>query len=148
MAAETGWKEFEVLLNSLIWYRTTFVETSYKTMGFLVIVVGWLVTSKSARGFLFRHPGATWAAVVFMGCNCMGYALLTNALMTRINEIECSLKRYEKWAALWKAYEIGVPLAWGFTLFNIATGGLIGLVLVVIVRSETDPDPIDSDRES
>lgn len=49
---------FDVLFASLKGYQEGLFDGAFKSSGFLILVIGWLLTSKDARGYLADNAGA------------------------------------------------------------------------------------------
>jgi len=65
------------LLKALNQYNEQFVSCSYSTMGFYLLVLGWLITSKSARSFICQHKKLTVVASVFLLLMLVGYIFMS-----------------------------------------------------------------------
>ena len=53
----TDEKKFDHLYDNLLKYHTVFIETSFKLAGLFLLVIGWLLTSKSAQA---SFQGSKW----------------------------------------------------------------------------------------
>ena len=70
-------ESFKALFDALKDYQGKALDSGYKTLGFMVIALGWLMTSKDTRQFLESHPGVCNAGIVFLAVGCVCYALMS-----------------------------------------------------------------------
>ena len=62
---------FDVVYGSLREYNQGLFDSSFKATGLILLVLGWLLTSKEARAYLAATPGARRLAAV---CLAIGFA--------------------------------------------------------------------------
>lgn len=67
--------DLEMLIEALSKFQENFVSTSYSTMGFLLVISGWLITSSDAQGFLNKHKPLILLGIVFLILAMIGYAV-------------------------------------------------------------------------
>ena len=68
---------FEVLFGSLKDYQSGLLAGSFTTSGFLILVIGWLLTSKEARSFLGNNASARRLGALALGVGFLVYAAVS-----------------------------------------------------------------------
>ena len=65
-------KAFDHLYAALSEYESRFVDTSLKACGFYLLIMGWLLTSETARGLMGPGPNRTIAIIglALPACAC------------------------------------------------------------------------------
>lgn len=78
-------EQFKLLLEALKGYQSSFLDSGYKTVGFMAVALGWLVTSKDARAFLAEARPARWVALVFLSVLAIAYVYMARRV-TRVSK--------------------------------------------------------------
>lgn len=73
-------ERFELLYANLKYYRDSSIDSVFKVAGFLIIVAGWLVTSKDGRAFLASNLLTRIAAVTVI----LAIAVVYTAIAMRV----------------------------------------------------------------
>lgn len=68
---------FDVLLDSLKDYQAGLFDGAFKFTGFLVLVIGWLLTSKEARAYLASNALARRLCATALGVGSLIYATIS-----------------------------------------------------------------------
>ena len=68
---------FKMLLDALKGYQASALDSGYKGLGFMVVALGWLVTSEGARGFLGSQAIVRWAFVTFLILSGVCYGFMS-----------------------------------------------------------------------
>lgn len=68
---------FDVLFESLKDYHQGFLDSAFKATGFLILVLGWLLTSKEARAYLAGSARARRLGAIALGLGFAVYAVVT-----------------------------------------------------------------------
>jgi hypothetical protein len=68
-------EQFEVLYGVLKSYRDSSLDTVLKVMGFLILAMGWVVTSENARAFIAGDVTVKWASVTVVLATAVLFAL-------------------------------------------------------------------------
>jgi hypothetical protein len=84
--------QFGVLYDSLSGYHQGFIDSAFRVTGFLLLVLGWLLTSKEAREYLGRDEtarrlvsaGLTMAAAIYAFISYRVY-LLSQQVFARLH---------------------------------------------------------------
>jgi hypothetical protein len=77
----TSKEQFDLLYANLKYYRDSAIDSVFKVAGFLIVVGGWLVTSKDARAFLASNFTVRLTAVVVIVVIAAVYTLITIRVM-------------------------------------------------------------------
>src|SRR5947207_1770276 len=72
----TSKEQFDLLYANLKYYHDSSIDSVFKVAGFLIIVGGWLVTSKDARAFL--------ASSILIRLTAVTVVLIIGAVYTQI----------------------------------------------------------------
>jgi hypothetical protein len=86
--------EFDLHVTHLIETHKAFIDNSGKVAGFLLLALGWFVTSKDARAFLGSNPNVatlaasavTTAYLLSVGASWVAYRVSTKTLR-RLNQL-------------------------------------------------------------
>ncbi|MEM6333608.1 MAG: hypothetical protein AAF823_09755 [Planctomycetota bacterium] len=123
------------LIDALGTFRQDFVSSGYSTMAFLLLAVGWLITSKSARAFLSAHHWLAWTAVLLTGLNFVGYAWVSLKIQDTSQSIFDTLTKLEPDKEVYEHHLISLWGVWMFILFNLIASILIVASLLAIIRN-------------
>jgi hypothetical protein len=69
--------QFEVLYESLKGYHVGYLDSAFKIAGFLVLMAGWLLTSRDARHFLATNAGGRRLLVSGLAFGALIYGVLS-----------------------------------------------------------------------
>lgn len=108
-------EQFKLLLEALKGYQSSFLDSGYKTLGFMVVALSWLVTSEPARHFLGEHRPVRWSALVFLLVLAISYPFmarrmyrLSASIFEKLNRLQYSepdvYQHYAIKRDLWKIY--------------------------------------------
>src|SRR5687767_12872457 len=61
------------LMEAIKFFREQYLSSAYSTMGFTVIVAGWLITSRSARVFIHTHRWLGISGITILILSYIGY---------------------------------------------------------------------------
>jgi len=129
-----------LLLDALKFYRENFISSAYSTMGFTVVAVGWLITSKSAQDFIRSHRWLGLTSIVMIVITYIAYWRMSLGVQRASHDIAAALQgRMED--IVYKHYELSINGISGFILIQgLATAFVILLILSIIrelVKDET-----------
>ena len=68
---------FDVLFGSLKGYQEGLLDGAFKASGFLILVVGWLLTSKEARTYFALNTRARRLGAAALGAGALMYAAVS-----------------------------------------------------------------------
>ena len=71
----TDAEKFELLYDALRAYQTGFVDAAFRVAAFILLVLGWLITSGDARSFLHAHQEGRLTAIAALALAAGIYAL-------------------------------------------------------------------------
>jgi len=74
-------ENFDLLYANLKYYRDSSIDSVFKVAGFLIVVGGWLATSKEARVFLVSNLPVRLTAVVLVVAIAAVYTLIAIRVM-------------------------------------------------------------------
>jgi TRAP-type C4-dicarboxylate transport system permease small subunit len=69
-------EQFDLLYANLKYYRDSSIDSVFKVAGFLIIVGGWLLTSRDARAFLASNSLIRFTAVAVILVIAVVYTLI------------------------------------------------------------------------
>lgn len=128
-------EHFKILLEALKGYQTSFLDSGYKTLGFMVIALGWLITSDGARKFLTTHENIRLAALLFLGLGVIGYGFMAYRVYSLSRSVLIKLERLGYASReVYEHYAISKVAPVYYTLFHLLISVLIGIVI-----NSTDP---------
>jgi|SRR5919205_2766233 hypothetical protein len=81
-------EKFELGLEMLKGYRSDLQDRFEKSTALMMIVVGWLITSKDARTSIAESPLLFWGSVVIMTASMAMYCLTVYNFIRRFREIQ------------------------------------------------------------
>jgi hypothetical protein len=88
-------EQFDLLYANLKYYHDSSIDSAFKVAGFLIIVGGWLITSKDARAFLassnlFRLTAVTVILVIAAFYTLIAMRVMWHSRLTfnRLKELE------------------------------------------------------------
>ena len=123
-------EQFKILLDALKGYQASFLDSGYKTLGFMVVALGWLITSDGARKFLQAHWHIRLAALVFLGLGVIGYGFMAYRGYALSRSVYAKLEQlnYAK-REVYEHYVISKVAPVHYTLFHFLISVLIGIVI-------------------
>src|SRR5689334_16519625 len=74
-------EQFELLYGILKAYHDSSLDTALKAMGFLLLVMGWVLTSENARVFLARDQALQWASIAVLAMAAVLFALFARRVL-------------------------------------------------------------------
>lgn len=131
------------LLKAISQYQENFVSSAYSTMGFLLLVDGWLVTSTSARAFIHRHKTLAWVGIFLAVVNLLAYAYISFDIQAISQNIYSQLASIPGTEGLYEHYLLskrGVSL---FILFQALATLVMIFTLCAIVKDPVLEDSSD-----
>jgi hypothetical protein len=81
-------EKFNALYTSYARAYERFLENGFKTSTVLLVILGWLLSSESARKFFTEHTPALWVSMVLIGLG----ALSLFATFHRLSRLSASLR--------------------------------------------------------
>ena len=88
-------RTFELLFEALKKNEADFVDSSLKTTGFLLISLGWVVSSETTRAFFIQSSAAKLAAQFTIVAGAFTYIWITAARQNKSRQILARLKSME-----------------------------------------------------
>ena len=123
---------FGLLYDSLKGYQSGFVDGGLKVTGFLLIVLGWLLTSKEARDYLARDViGRTIAATSLIAASVM-YASIAYRVYLRSQNVFAQLRRLNYLPV--ETYQDHVIQPFAVVMFILSNFGLSCVITFFILR--------------
>ncbi len=128
------------LVKSLSAYREDFISHAYSTMGFLLLILGWIVTSKEARLFISQNHLTAKAAILCLILNNIAYAVLSFVVLGRMRSIVQKLDSIGDYKVLYGHHEMSTWSIWTYIGMQTSVGLVIIFVLVSVIRkNQIDP---------
>lgn len=138
--------DHKLLLEALRFYRENFISSAYSTMGFTVVAIGWLVTSKSAQDFIRPRRWLGLASIIMIAASYAGYWRMALAVQSSSHAIATELsKHYQQ--IVYGHYELSLQGVYGFILIQgLATAFIILLIVSIINEpiTEETTDKVES----
>lgn len=85
-------KAFAHLHKELVEYQVRFIETSGKIAGMGLLMIGWILTSESARSFIRGSSVGRWAVVAGVGMITLAYLLVAFRMIQVMQHLGSELK--------------------------------------------------------
>ena len=124
-------EQFKTLLEALKGYQASSLDSGYKTLGFMVIALGWLITSEAARTFLKANWYIKFAALVFLGLSVIGYGFMAYRVYSLSRSVLAKLERLGyATREVYEHYAISRVVPVYYTLFHFLISTLIGVVII------------------
>jgi hypothetical protein len=123
---------FALLYDSLKGYQSGFVDGGLKVTGFLLIVLGWLLTSKEARDYLARDMIGRTIAVISLITASLMYASITYRVYLRSNTVFAQLARLNYLPV--ETYQDHVIQPFAVVIFILSNFGLSCVLAFFIMR--------------
>ena len=98
--------EEKLLIEALRDYKTDFVSTGYSTMGFLLLVVGWLLTSSSAREYIRSHASISIIGIVLIISSFIGYLIGATMVLDTSERIADALSQADTTEIVYRHYQL------------------------------------------
>ncbi len=118
--------KIEHLVDAMATFHSTFNSNGYSSMGFMVVVVGWLITSKEARRFLHSHPTVIYASIIIVVLNSVVYMYMAFGLQEISQGLHTQLLKIPAAQGLYEHFLIEVSLVLGYLV-------ILGMVAIVII---------------
>lgn len=121
----------KLMVDALKHYQDGFTKSSYSSMGFQLLVAGWLMTSHDAQGFLGAHPtlGSVGIAIIIL-C-AAGYVMMS----VRIQRLSQGIgDRLATIPGAGGTYEHFVITRQGVMVFT-AIMGAVGVLVVFLIAT-------------
>jgi hypothetical protein len=124
-------EEFKTLLEALKGYQANSLDSGYKTLGFMVIALGWLITSEGARTFLKANWNIRFATLIFLGLSVIGYGFMAYRVYSLSRSVLAKLERlgYAK-REVYEHYAISKVVPVYYTVFHFLISTLIAVVII------------------
>ena len=124
-------EQFKTLLEALKGYQASALDSGYKTLGFMVVALGWLVTSEGARKFLTQSWNIRAAALVFLLISVIGYGFMAYRVYSLSRSVFAKLERlgYAP-REVYSHYVISKVVPVYYTIFHFLISALIGVVII------------------
>jgi len=125
---------FKILFEALKDYQSKALSSGYKTLGFMVAALGWVMTSEETRKFLQSNQMIRHASVAFLILGCVAYALMSYRMysLSRLVAQRLAVLDYAS-SDVYDHYRIKPTVPIVYTVLH----SLISLVLVIAIRSGT-----------
>jgi len=85
----------KILIEALRDYKADFVSTGYSTMGFLLLIAGWLITSDKARDFIRIHTSVSIIGIILIVSAFCGYFIGASMVQDSSEQIMTTLRQSE-----------------------------------------------------
>ncbi|MGY3571985.1 hypothetical protein [Vibrio paucivorans] len=121
----------KILIAALERYQANYNTSAYSTMGFWLVGVGWLLTSESAREFIFLHENIKFASIAFIWIN---WILFTYASY-RVYKVSDQLyTRLENWTFARGTFEHAkMPIA-AIAIYSTIICSVVVLITVILMN--------------
>lgn len=128
-------EQFKTLLEALKGYQASALDNGYKTLGFMVVALGWLITSEGARTFLKANGYIRLAALVFLGLSVIGYGFMAYRVYSLSRSVFAKLERLGYATRdVYEHYVISKLVPVYYTFFHALISTLIGFVIMYSTR--------------
>jgi hypothetical protein len=124
-------KRFDNLHASLVEYYERFISVGLSSVGFNLLVIGWVVSSASAQKFFRTHPPAVVLGVIVLSGAALGYVLLSLRICALLDKLKTQLKELNYMPKQY--YEFRSPPLWSaatFIAMNAAAAVVAALLLI------------------
>jgi len=135
------------LMDALKFYRENFISSSYSTMGFTIVAVGWLITSKSAQDFFRSHRRLSVAAIAMLIVSFIAYWRLALGVWALSHAIAEKLSTHIE-RSLFQYYELSSQGVYGFILLQGLATAFIILLIVSIINEPAKTDSMGEIKTS
>lgn len=124
-------EQFKTLLEALKGYQASALDSGYKTLGFMVVALGWLITSEGARAFLKANVYTKVATLVFLGLSVIGYGFMAYRVYSLSRSVFAKLERlgYAP-REVYAHYVISKVVPVYYTIFHFLISALISVVII------------------
>lgn len=103
-------KAFEHLHGELLEYQLRFVENGLKGAGLMLLLLGWVLTSESARAFIKTSHAGRFAAVAAIVVSVTAYLLLAVRMVHVMQHLGRELKALAYFPPQYYEFRIMPPL--------------------------------------
>ena len=121
---------FQHLHNELVEYQLRFVESSVKAAGLALLMIGWILTSESARSFIKISDVGRSAAVAGIGIMAAAYLLVAVRMIHVMQHLGRQLKTLAYFPPAYYAFRI-MPL--GVSVATTAIGIAPAAVVIALM---------------
>ena len=121
---------FEHLHKGLVEYQTRYIENGLRAAGLALLMIGWILTSESARSFVKSSTVARWAAVAGIALAICAYLLLSARMMHVMQHLGRELAALNY---LPTAYYVFRIMPTRITLANVAIAVAPSAVAIAII---------------
>jgi hypothetical protein len=120
---------FKALFEALKDYQSKALDSGYKTLGFMVVALGWLMTSKDTRDFLHSHSDVRCASVGFLVVGGFCYLFMSRRMYKLSQSIAKKLDTLNYASHdVYDHYIIKPAVPVTYSILHLLISGLIAIV--------------------
>jgi hypothetical protein len=123
-------KAFEHLHKELVEYQLRFVENGIKAATLALLMIGWILTSESARSFIKVSRVGRSAVVVGVGLMIVAYLLLAVRMIQVMQHLNRQLKALDYFPPAYYAFRVMTPV---IAVANAALGIAPAAVVIALI---------------
>lgn len=123
-------EEFKTLIEALKGFQINLLDSGHKILGFMVIVLGWVIASDGTRDFLVKHLVVRDSFIAFLGLAVVGYSFMVCRVYGMSRSVFLQLVRldYAK-REVYEHYAIKRIVPIYYTVFHLLISALICVVV-------------------
>jgi hypothetical protein len=128
-------KAFEHLHKELVEYQLRFIENSIKAASLALLMIGWILTSESARSFIKTSDVGRSAAVAGIGIMVFAYLLLEVRMIHVMQHLGVQLRALDYFPPAYYAFRVMAPrIAIAIAAIGVAPSGVVVALILFGIR--------------
>lgn len=100
---------FEHLHRELVEYQTRFIDNGVRGAGLALLMIGWILTSESARSFMSTNEAGRTAAIAGIGIMIVAFILLAVRMISVMQHLSRQLSALAYLPAEYYAFRVMPP---------------------------------------
>ncbi|HKO55710.1 MAG TPA: hypothetical protein VJ276_07505 [Thermoanaerobaculia bacterium] len=125
-------KAFEHLHKELVEYQLRFIDNGVRGAGLALLMIGWILTSESARSFIKTNNAGRWAAVAGIGVMVIAYILLAVRMIQVMQHLDRQLKALAYFPSAYYSFRV-MPSMVAISIAALAiTPAAIAIALILV----------------
>lgn len=130
-------EQIGLLIEALIYFKDQITSAGFTSIGFLVITLGWLLTSNDTRKFLSNHISCTNILILLICGIFVGFAFLTAMLYQNSIVIAGTLEGFQEIDSnLYQHYIINLKQVIFFDFFQFLVCAMIVRVAISLKKQQ------------
>lgn len=124
-------EQFKILIEALKGFQTNVLDSGHKILGFMVIVLGWVVASDGTRAFLAKHLVVRYSFIACLGLSVVGYSFMVSRVYRMSQTVFLQLVRLDYAnREIYEHYAIKRVVPIYYTLIHLLLSALIAVVII------------------